>query len=376
MADQDWQRLFEELQLNPIVASPLNRSRYIWFKEKRVRVPMSLPNFFSTPLLSRAAKLKILTEIFRTTSLPEEDLNLSDFIERVFHRDVVENMLDPFVGGIYAGDVRQLSASSCFPKLWDAVKDSGSILRGMMKRKSRGRPKMISFARGLNECITALQNHLKTEIHLDAKVERIGRAQSGWRLDSNVRSEIFQHIILTTPAHETSRLLNEILTNDKIKILKSIVYQRVGVWVTAFDRPRDFESGFGTLVPRNAKQAMLGSLWGSEMFSGRCGHDELLTTQFFSGSSVPKDPNLHLDFLKKVLGVSTNPQWQEFRVYENAIPQFALYHRSKVDHLRKSLPEGIHLAGNYLDGVGLSHVMMTAQSVVKNILSRGARLAV
>lgn len=372
MANRAWRLLIEELNLVAEEPPQSGRTRYIWFQNRRERLPLGLIDFFRTPLLSSRAKWRVLSEAFRSTSISESDLTLAEFFERVFHTDLVDNLLDPFVGGIYAGDVRKLSASSCFPRVWDAVKDHRSVIRGLIKNRTGDRPKILSFKHGLGEFVSALQKNLNESICLGAKVERLARLHAGWRVESSIKSEVYDQVILALPATESAALLEEVLSQNQLRVLKSIFYQRVGVWTTVFDRPQNFETGFGILVPRAARESLLGSLWGSEMFRSRCDSNEIITTQFFSGETVPRDPEIHLPFLKKILTIDSKPKWQEFRIHEKAIPQFSLHHRSTVLELRNRLPQGIYLTGHYLDGVGLTHVMNTVIDVVKSIKNLSA----
>lgn len=369
MANQAWRDLIAQLQLKVFEPASSGRFRYIWFQGRRLRLPLGLFEFLATPLLSAGAKFKILTEVFRSTHVDESDLTMAQFFERVFHRDVVNNLLDPFVGGIYAGDVHKLSASAGFPKLWDAVQEHHSVVRGMFKKRSGDRPKMLSFARGLGEIVFALEKKLGENLSLESPVSEISSLKNKWQVRSNGALTEFDHVILAIPSKEAARLVGSHLPQGEISFLNNIFYQRVGVWATVFERPNNFETGFGCLVPRAAGEPLLGSLWGSEIFSGRSKAGELISTQFFAGDKLPDDPMKHLPFLQKVLGLNTVPRWQGWRVHENAIPQFALGHREFVKRLRTALPTGIHLCGHYLDGVGLTNVMNTAKDLVDKISS-------
>lgn len=372
MANQAWRDLIAELRLEAFEPGLEGRYRYIWFKNQKVKLPLGPIQFFRSPLLSFSAKIRILTEVFRTTKISESDLSLADFMTRVFHSDLVHNILDPFVGGIFAGDVYRLSARACFSKIWDAVEESGSVVRGMSKRKSSDRPRMLSFRSGLGEIVSALEQILKDDILFQVRNIKIESASSGseLKLRFNDQIEVFDYIIVACPAKAAASVLGDLIPENDLNFLNEIRYQRVGVWNAVFQRPDDFQSGFGVLVPRSAQQAILGSLWSSEIFKGRTLKNELTATQFFAGNSIPENPVEHLPFLKKLLGISSDPLWQDYRVHENAIPQFDLNHRSRVENLRRHLPQGIQLSSNYLDGVGLTHVITTAKLATNEILER------
>ena len=46
----------------------------------------------------------------------EGDQSLGRFFRRRFGREVVENLIEPLLSGIYAGDIDQLSLESTFPQ--------------------------------------------------------------------------------------------------------------------------------------------------------------------------------------------------------------------------------------------------------------------
>ncbi|MBN8554706.1 MAG: protoporphyrinogen oxidase [Deltaproteobacteria bacterium] len=346
LADSDWLELLKELNLVPIEASTRHRSRFIWKNEKRCQAPLGFILFLKSDLFSFKAKARLLTEIFRTTKISETDLNLANFFERIFHRDIVDYALDPFVGGIFAGSIHDLSAKSCFPRIWDGIQEKGSVFRSLLFKSRSPQKKLISFKNGIQEITEALQKNIGS---VDLQ-HSIGHLPQG-----------FDQYILATPAGEAAKFLDAKISAESSHFLKSIPYRRVAIWQTVFDRPENFKSGFGCLIPRKEGQALLGSLWTSEIFEGRCSKDELLTTQFFSGSDIPSDPLIHLPFLQKVLGIQSQPKVSYFKIYERAIPQFEIYHRDKVQKLRSELPASISLVGNYLDGVGLSDVLTTAK---------------
>jgi len=61
----------------------------------------------------------------------EDDESIHSLVTRRFGQEFADNLFDPMCHGIYAGDVKQLSVRSCFPSLYWAERDHGSILRGL-----------------------------------------------------------------------------------------------------------------------------------------------------------------------------------------------------------------------------------------------------
>ena len=64
-----------------------------------------------------------------------EDESIYDFISRRVGSDIAENLVDPLIKGICGGDIKEISAASFFQPLYEAERDYGSIIKGMLMKK-------------------------------------------------------------------------------------------------------------------------------------------------------------------------------------------------------------------------------------------------
>ncbi len=104
---------------------PSNRKaqvRYIAHKGK-LRV-------FSPFYLLQQGVVRSLWCDLKTPASSLEDESIAQFAQRRFKRGIAEGVIDPLVHGIFAGDPKQLSIRSCFPKIWQAEQRYGSVLKG------------------------------------------------------------------------------------------------------------------------------------------------------------------------------------------------------------------------------------------------------
>jgi oxygen-dependent protoporphyrinogen oxidase len=69
------------------------------------------------------------------------DESLGAFVSRRLGREAYENLIEPLMSGIYAGDGDALSLASTFPYLRDLELKYGSLARGAltMRRQSNGK---------------------------------------------------------------------------------------------------------------------------------------------------------------------------------------------------------------------------------------------
>ena len=110
-----------------------------------------------TPLFGWRTKLRLLTEPFRRTRPPDGDESIAAFVRRKFGDDLLANLVAPFVSGVYAGDPEKLSLASAFPIARTFEEQYGSVIRGAIKLRRKGRrrwpaataPQLCNFRGGI-----------------------------------------------------------------------------------------------------------------------------------------------------------------------------------------------------------------------------------
>ena len=151
--------LIKDLSLTADVvgAHPAAKNRYLVRGGKTLAAPISPPAFFKTPLFSLGAKLRLFAELFTRPRVRSGDVSLEEFVRSHFGQELVDYGLNPFVGGVYAGNPKKLSARYSFPQLWEIEQRHGSIIRGQIAaakaKKARGEPRggIMSFTCGLQD---------------------------------------------------------------------------------------------------------------------------------------------------------------------------------------------------------------------------------
>ena len=84
--------------------------------EELTPVPMSPVALVRTPLLTAGGKLRLLAEpLMRRRDGREE--TVAEFAGRRLGREAVDNLVGPFLTGVYAGDEKQLGAAAVFGSL-------------------------------------------------------------------------------------------------------------------------------------------------------------------------------------------------------------------------------------------------------------------
>lgn len=365
-ADSAWFDLFSDLRLTPFVSRP-SMPRFIWRHDRKIPVPFSPLGLAATPLFSFSAKMALIKNLFKTVRL-EEDKSIHDFFKDLLPEDIIDYAVEPFIGGIFAGDIHKLSAQTCLPHFWNLMREKGSLWNALRRSSGISAKPIVSFPEGLFEVAEALRRRLHSNIFLNTKAVSIQKCESKWNILDQAGNVLeVDHLILTVPSFEAARLLEHFIDSSDRRFLQSISYESLGVWNVVFEKSASFVSGFGCLIPKKENSSMRGSLWPSEIFEGRASRNEIVCAQYFFGNDLPQDPERFLALLQRILGMSARPKDSAYRIRTKSIPQLEVGHRKQIDVLVERLPEGVSLIGQYVDGVGLSAAMEMVLTRTRNL---------
>lgn len=367
-----------------LYAADAARQRYIVRAGRMVAMPTSPLAFLTTPLFSLRAKLALLGEPWRPKAPADAEETVADFVVRRLGREFLDYAINPFVGGVYAGDPRRLSVRHGFPKLHALEQEYGSLLRGALRRRNTsGAPKgrIFSFPEGLEELPLALAARLGSAVRLGTRVDALRSVAGHWELRWSAGEQqgtaAYSRVVVALPADALAGLAIEgVAGAPDLSALRAIVHPPVVSVFTGFARaevkhPLD---GFGVLMPEVEQGKILGSLFSSTLFPGRAPEGCVALTTFVGGVRQPELAQLAdaalLELvgaeLQRLVGVTGAPRYVHVRRWPRAIPQYAPgYGKFKelLTRMEQAAP-GLHLGGNARDGISLA-----------NCIESGLRLA-
>lgn len=367
-----------------LYAGPAAKQRYIVRDGRLVAMPGSAWGFVTTRLFSLHAKLALLGEPWRRRAPAAAEESVADFVVRRLGREFLDYAINPFVGGVYAGDPVRLSVRHAFPKLHALEQEHGSLIRGALaRRNTSGGPKgrIFSFPDGLQELPLTLARGLGDAVRLNHRVIRVGRREAGWRIEfesaAGRSAEDFAAVVCALPAGALAALqFDQVPGGEGLAVLREIEHPPVASVFTGFARaqvkhPLD---GFGVLVPQVEHRQMLGTLFSSTLFPGRAPAGHVGLTTFVGGMRDPQLLQLDDAALVRVVqgelahffGVTGGPVYTHVQRWPRAIPQYTLgYQRFKdaIDAVQAGSP-GLLIGGNARDGISLA-----------NCIESGRRLA-
>ncbi|MBE9504517.1 MAG: protoporphyrinogen oxidase [Proteobacteria bacterium] len=365
----------------------VSKKRYVVRYGRPIATPAGLMGFIKSDLWTASGKLRIFKDIFVGRHKGGEE-SVADYVRRRVGKELLDYGLDPFVSGVYAGDPEKLSLKSTFPKMAALEEEYGSIIRGAIKKGLKGGPKstrqkgIFSFKEGMDVLPKALTDALAERFRGGTAVEGIKKNKGRYLLTlTGGEYTEADEVILSSPAYINSKIISS-LSPEASRLLKGIEYAPLVIVYLGFNRkdvahPLD---GFGCLIPGKEGKKLLGSLWNSSMFPGRVPEGKVCLTNFVGGARNPSivdrsDKEILstiMTDLNALFGVKGDPTFIKIIKHKKAIPQYNLGHGKKLDALSRamdSLP-GIHLLGNYLQGVSVADCVKNGVEMAMKVKKR------
>ncbi len=407
--DPQLQETLQEVGLGSrtLAADPASGRRFVVHEGQVVELPSGPLSLARTPLLSTAAKFRLLGEPFRKGGVDAEGEpvdaeaeSIADFVRRRLGPEVLDHMVDPFVSGVFAGDPEKISVAAALPELQALEREHGSIIRGGVKRmqaarkeqkareeaggtpEERPRNRILSFDEGLQSWPRAVADALGDQVHLSTRVVGLHRTEGeeGWEVrlqrTGDSTSEVIRAraVILAVPAEAAARLLKE-MDGAVARALLEIPYAPVSVVhvvhpLTQVEHPL---AGFGVLAPSGEGRGILGSLWPNAVFPGRNPSGQAVLANFVGGARHPEramaEEEEILGMVRRelgaLLGLRGDPTHQRVTRWPEAIPQYTQGHLDRIREVARfeEAAPGIRLVGSWRDAVSLGGCWATGARV-------------
>lgn len=368
----------------------LNKSRLLPFPDGlAMMIPSDIPSILRSGLISWFGKARMGLDFLLPAKAVNGDESLGAFVSRRLGREAYENLIEPLMSGIYAGDGDALSLASTFPYLRDLEIKHGSLARGALEMRKQSNGKSVQGSRsafltpttGLAEIVEKLVEHLTSNgatLHLNTRATSIHRLTSDtWNVTLDTGETLTADgIIIAAPAFAAAQilaLLDPALASD----LQSIPYASTATVSLAYrqsDLPRDLD-GYGYVIPRREGRRALACTWTSTKFPHRAPDGYALIRVFVgrAGQDIPWNENDLLALAKEELNLTLNitaePLLSRVFMWENAMPQYNLGHPEKLKQIDSALEKhpGLALAGNGYRGIGIPDCIRSGELAIEKV---------
>lgn len=353
----------------------------------RMMVPADLATLDASDLFSAEAKQAFHQEVARAGELkaqtPDHDESVAQFVRRHFGNEVLEKIGAPLLSGFFGGDVTQLSVRAVMAPFVAMEREYGSLIAGLQARKTSNRKTSLftTLRSGLgtlvDRMIAAIPQHW---IHLDVSTTAIQREGEGWLVSTNRGQEHFDAILLAAPLHMACGLLQSV--DERAAALMQMDASSAVVLGFGFDDAAQVPvpSGFGFLVPPDARSLLLACTFMDQKFPDRVPEGGRLLRAFFGGRSAERVMKCSNDEtsviarmeLARILGPLPEPRLTVLRRWPLSLPQYAVGHLERMEQLDERVRAlgDLYLLGNGYRGVGLPDLIRDARAAAASAMER------
>jgi oxygen-dependent protoporphyrinogen oxidase len=364
--------------------------------------PASLSGLLSAEGVARAAE---------DATLPRtpvgEDVALGGYIAARLGEEVVDRLVEPLLGGVYAGNAYRISMRAAVPQLYEAARSERSLLAGVRALQERAAgttpapagPVFAGIAGGIGRLPEAVARTCRAagvRIRTSTPVRLIRRRPGGplaggppggppWQaVLAGGDTVTADAVIVAAPAHEAARLLaGEVPA--AAEELESVEYASMALITMAFRRA-DLHGapleGSGFLVPpvdgRHIKAATFSarkwdwvaaqdpSLFVLRTSIGRH-HDDADLTR--SDADLVR---LSRDDLRDATGLGAKPVDTVVTRWNDGLPQYPVGHLERSARIRHDLAAlpGLAVCGAAYDGVGIPACIAGARRAAARTLAQ------
>ena len=372
---------------------------YIALGDELYPVPESLlagdaphiSSFITSRLFSVSGKVRAAGDfLIPRTHLPI-DQPVGPFLRRRFGTEVVENLVEPLLASVYAGDVEQLSLQTTFPDLYDVEQQHRSLLLGMRKAQSslfysdvphQSAGIFQTFNQGLETMVEAMEQSLKPgTIFKGVRAESIAyNAQHEMAVQvSHQPAIVAGDVIVATPYYAAQSLFEDKQLLEELDDMTAATIATVNM---VFKREQFTDlNALAFFVSRNSDLTITSCTWSNlkwpttapqdyvvlRSYIGRVGDEAIVEL-----SDREIEQNV-LDDLQQTLGVSGKPLTTIVTRWKDAMPQYTVGHKERIARVEQKLQRvfpDVHLVGSSFKGISIPECVAQGQQIASKLLAK------
>lgn len=390
-------KLVEKLGLTDELVRNATGQSYILIGKKLHKIPagsfMGVPKDIQTFLLSNTlsikGKVRAGLEYVKPKGKSPGDQSLGVFFRRRFGDELVENVIEPLLSGIYSGDIDEMSLMATFPNFYQLEQKYGSLMKGLqqtMPKKQRQKTKkkqagiFYAFKDGFQSLVNELEKQLRNEdiLTLGTAVDHVEKKETGYHVLLSDGTVTKADAMIVTSPHST--LKNIFSKHEVFKLAEDIPTTSVANVALAFDQKaiRKELDGTGFVVSRNSDFRITACTWTHRKWPHTTPDGKVLLRSYVGGPHDPDAVNLSdeeivelvLNDLKKIMKVKGKPNFNVVSRFKQAMPQYAVGHLERLETLRNyasnHLP-GVFLAGASYEGVGVPDCIEQGEKAAEDL---------
>lgn len=334
-----------------------------------------------------------VARIERDAGLPRteigDDVAIGAYVAARLGREVVDRLVEPLLGGVYAGDAYRISMRAAVPQLFEAARAHTSLTEGVRVIQARAAaarqtgPVFMGIAGGVGTLPLAVAESVRArgaEILTGAPVTELRREpDDGWRIVAGDRVLRADGVVLAVPAPAAAGLLRAEAPGAAAE-LAAVEYASMALVTLAYRRAEaELPEGSGFLVPPVDGHTIKASTFASRKWGwiaeenpdlvvlrtsvGRQGETEILRRDDADLVEVSRHD------LKAATGLTAAPVATRVTRWQDGLPQYPVGHHARVTRVREHLAglPGLAVCGAAYDGVGVPACIASAYAAADRI---------
>ncbi|MCH0538980.1 protoporphyrinogen oxidase [Streptomyces sp. MUM 203J] len=323
---------------------------------------------------------------------PGEDVAIGAYVAQRMGHEIVDRLVEPLLGGVYAGDAYRISMKAAVPRLLDAVRAHGTLTEAVgsllpapqaVPRQTPA-PVFTGLRGGIGRLPLAVAEAIRErggEIRTETPVHALTRRADGWEVRTDTEVLHADAVILAAPAWSASALLAAESPAASAE-LAAVEYASMSLVTLAFrraDLAGTFPAGSGFLVPPVDGRTIKASTFASQKWQWIAdGAPDLLVLRTSLGRYGEEshlawdDAELVAASLKDLgdaVGLTARPVATRVVRWIDGLPQYPVGHHARVARIRDAVAElpGLRVCGAAYDGVGIPAVVADARRAAEEI---------
>lgn len=382
-------RLARRVGLADALEEPAQLGVWLWSGDRLRRfpartvfgVPADPAALAASGVLSARSVARAVGEELRPRAPLHDDASIAAALVPRFGRELVDTLVEPLLGGIYAGSVDRLSVRSATPVLAAAAVAALPLSVSARRHRRVAARATGPVFRTVRGGMGRLVDTLAGSVHVRRAVAAVALEADGdgWVVHTTDGPEPCDHVVLALPGQPAAELLTPVAP-VAATALRAVPYASSAVVATAWPAARaTLPRGSGLLVPRSAGRLVKAATWSSHKWE-HLGADGLVRIRFSVGRVDDRRGLEHEDRIltelvlaeaRELLDLRGEPADVVVARWPDGLPQYDVGHEGRVAAIHQGLPAGVHVTGALYDGVGVAPVIGHAERVAAAIRAAG-----
>ncbi|MFJ6937831.1 protoporphyrinogen oxidase [Streptomyces sp. NPDC101132] len=348
-------------------------------------------------LLSEAGLARVAQDAELPPTEVGEDIGVGEYVAARAGRELVDRLVEPLLGGVYAGDAYRVSLRAAVPTLYQAARTHRTLAESVRAVQADAAatttligaaatgPVFQGLAGGVGRLPLAVADALRAagaDVRTGTPVSALDRLPDGWRVTTAGGAALTADaVVLAVPAGPAARLLRTAAPAAAGE-LDAVEYASMALVTLAFRRTElpPAVTGSGFLVPHTEGRTIKASTFSSNKWawSAEAGPGLFLLRtsvgRHGDEADLKRDDaelvDASLADLGAAVGLAARPVASTVTRWDGGLPQYPVGHLARVARIRAAVAAvpGLAVCGAAYDGVGVPACIASAGSAVDAIM--------